>query len=66
MNICQSRKSTKSIMAHQKFGGVLLKEDDIELFIPSNWIFSDGRLKKYAQKAWKQHKAKYTKTRQVV
>jgi hypothetical protein len=66
MKINQSRKSTRSIMANQRFGGVLLKEDDVQLFIPSNWIFNDGRLKKYAQKAWKQHKAKHTKTRHAI
>jgi hypothetical protein len=66
MKINQSRKSTKSIMANQGFGGVLLKEDGIELYIPANWIFKDGRLKKYAQKAWDKFKAEQMNERKVV
>ena len=66
MKINQSKKSTRSIMAHPSFGGVLLKENDVELFIPSNWIFKNGRLKKYAQRAWKEHKANHSKTKHAI
>ena len=50
-----SKKSVESIMANQHFGGVLIKKDGIEMYVPETWIYSDGRLKKYAIKAWKKY-----------
>lgn len=65
MKINESRKSTHSIMGHQGFGGVLLKQNDVELYIPNEFLFKNGKLKKYAKNAWNQHKAKHTKVRHV-
>ena len=45
-------------MSNPHFEGVLLKKDNVELFIPRSWIFNNGKLKKYAITAWKRELAK--------
>lgn len=64
MNICQSRKSTTSIMANQSFEGVLLTQDGVEMYIPKEWITQKGKIKKYALKAF--HKLKREQSRKAV
>lgn len=64
MKINQSRKSVESIMANQRFGGVLIKEGDISMYVPEDWIFADGRLKGYAITAWKKYKKHMLKQNQ--
>lgn len=64
MKISKSRKSVQSIMCNPHFGGVLIKEGDIEMYVPEGWILSDGRLKGYAVTAWKRHKKEVLKQRQ--
>ena len=52
MKVNNSRKSTVSIMNHSYFGGIILKQNGIEMQIPQEWIMKDGRIKKYALKMW--------------
>lgn len=48
--ICQSRKSTHSIMNHGGFGLLTITRDGVTISIPEEWLFEDGRIKKYAIK----------------
>lgn len=48
MTICKSRKSTHSIMAHQGFGMLTITRNGVTISVPEEWIFNDGRIKKYA------------------
>lgn len=48
MKICQSRKSTHSIMAHEGFGLLTIKKGNVVIHVPEEWLFNDGRIKKYA------------------
>lgn len=50
MKINESRKSTHSVMNNSGFGGVLFKDGNSEIFIPQQFIFKNGKLKKYAKK----------------
>lgn len=58
MKINESRKSTHSIMNNAGFGGVLFKQDNVELYIPTEFIFKNGKLKKYGLKMLAEAKAK--------
>lgn len=46
--ICQSRKSTHSIMAHPGFGMLTIQKGATVIHVPEEWLFNDGRIKKYA------------------
>lgn len=60
MKVNESRKSTHSIMNHQRFGGVLLKQENFEMFIPKEWIFKKtGAIKKYGLKQIEKAKAQH-------
>ena len=48
MSICKSRKSTHSIMAHQGFGMLTIQRGNTIIHVPEEWLFEDGRIKKYA------------------
>lgn len=48
--ICQSRKSTHTIMAHPGFGMLTITRNGVTISVPEEWLFSDGRVKKYAIK----------------
>lgn len=51
MKVCKSRKSTHSIMAHGgTFGLLSITRNNVTIQIPEEWLFEDGRIKKYAQK----------------
>ena len=64
MNICQSRKSTHSIMNNQGFEGVTIIKDGTEMYIPKEWITQKGKIKKYALKAF--HKLQKEQLRKAV
>ena len=42
-----------SVMSNPHFGGILLKKGNIELLVPPEWINTDGRLKSFAERRWK-------------
>jgi len=46
--VCRSRKSTHSIMAHEGFGLLTIRRGATIIHVPEEWLFSDGRIKKYA------------------
>lgn len=47
-------------MNHQRFGGVLLKQENFEMFIPKEWIFKKtGAIKKYGLKQIEKAKAQH-------
>lgn len=48
--VCQSRKSTVTIMNHGGFGDLTITKYGVTVSVPKNYLFSDGRIKKYAQK----------------
>lgn len=48
MKINKSRKSTHSIMAHGGFGMLTITKNNTTIQIPEEWLFNDGRIKKYA------------------
>lgn len=48
MKINKSRKSTHSIMAHGGFGMLTITRNNVTIQIPEEWLFADGRIKKYA------------------
>ena len=48
MKVCKSRKSTHSIMAHEGFGMLTIRRGATVILVPEEWLFSDGRIKKYA------------------
>lgn len=50
MKICQSRKSTHTIMSHGGFGKLKVIHRGVEIKIPETFMFNDGRLKSYAVK----------------
>lgn len=49
MKICNSRKSTESIMKNGGFGLLVIKRGNTSVLVPEQWLFSDGRIKKYAR-----------------
>lgn len=48
MKINKSRKSTHSIMAHGGFGMLTITRGNVSILVPEEWLFNDGRIKKYA------------------
>ena len=48
MKVCKSRKSTHSIMAHPGFGMLTIRRGATVILVPEEWLFEDGRIKKYA------------------
>lgn len=48
MKVCKSRKSTHSIMAHPGFGMLTIQRGNTIIHVPEEWLFEDGRIKKYA------------------
>lgn len=49
MKICQSRKSTHSIMNNGgTFGHMIIRRGEFAITVPNSFLFSDGRMKKYA------------------
>lgn len=52
MKINPSRKYTTSIMGNPHFEGVLLKKDDIQMFVPKRLITNTGKIKKSALNQW--------------
>lgn len=48
MKINQSRKSTHTIMAHPGFGMLTITRNGVTIQVPEEWLFNDGRIKKYA------------------
>ena len=49
MAICKSRKSTHQIMSNGGFGLLTISRGNTTISIPEEWLFEDGRIKKYAQ-----------------
>ena len=49
MAICKSRKSTHQIMSNGGFGLLTISRGNTTIAIPEEWLFEDGRIKKYAQ-----------------
>lgn len=47
--ICKSRKSTHQIMNNGGFGLLTITRNNTTISIPEEWLFEDGRIKKYAQ-----------------
>lgn len=52
MKINPSRKYTTSIMGHPHFEGVLLKKDDVQMYVPKNLITKKGKIKQSALDQW--------------
>lgn len=50
MKISKSRKSTHSVMAHGGFGMLSITRNGVTIHVPEEWLFNDGRVKKYAVK----------------
>lgn len=50
VKVCQSRKSTHSIMSHIGFGKLTIIKHGVTIEVPPEYLFEDGRIKKYAQK----------------
>lgn len=51
MKVCQSRKSTHSIMGNGgKFSHMVIRRGNFAITVPDSYLFSDGSLKKYAIK----------------
>lgn len=50
MAICQSRKSTHSVMNNQGYGKVTITRGEHSIEVCEDWLFSNGRIKKYATK----------------
>lgn len=48
--VCQSRKGTHSIMSHVGFGKLTITKHGVTIEVPPEYLFEDGRIKKYAQK----------------
>lgn len=48
--ISASRKNMANVMEGARFGELTIKRHGIELQVPKEWLFSDGRIKKYAIK----------------
>lgn len=48
--VCQSRKSTVSIMNHGGFGDLTITKHGVTVLVPRSYLFEDGRIKKYALK----------------
>ena len=53
MKVSKSRKNMHSVMNHIGFGRLTVTMEGITVEVPSEWLFNDGGLKKYAQKAIK-------------
>lgn len=49
MAICQSRKSTHSIMNNQGYGKVTIIRGEYSVEVCEDWLFSNGKIKKYAR-----------------
>ena len=49
MAMCKSRKSTHQIMSNGGFGLLTITRGNATISIPEEWLFEDGRIKKYAQ-----------------
>jgi hypothetical protein len=49
MAICKSRKSTHQIMSNGGFGLLTITRNGTTIAVPEEWLFEDGRIKKYAQ-----------------
>ena len=52
VKVSASRKSTVSVMSNPHFGGVTLMKGKVSMFVPKEWLFSDGRIKKFALEKW--------------
>lgn len=50
MKISKSRKSTESIMNNTGFGMLHITRNGNTISVPEEWLFDDGRIKKYAIK----------------
>lgn len=50
MKINPSRKSTESIMANQKFGGITLRKGNVSMYVPPENITQEGKIKRFAIK----------------
>lgn len=61
-----SRKSTTSIMCNPHFEGITLKKENVSMYVPPEWIFTDGRIKGYAINKWNKKLKDATKTRQAI
>lgn len=48
--VCQSRKSKHSIMNHSGFGRLTVTKHGVTIEVPKEYLFEDGRIKKYAMK----------------
>lgn len=46
MKINKSRKSTVSVMAHTGFGNVTITRNGVAIDVPTNWMFTTGKIKK--------------------
>lgn len=47
--VCQSRKSTHSIMNNEGFGMLFITRNNVTVAVPEDWLFADGTIKKYAK-----------------
>lgn len=50
MKICQNRKSTHTVMNNNGYGALKIIRNGLSLLVPKEWLFTDGTIKKYAQK----------------
>lgn len=48
--ISKSRKRTHSIMSNGGFGILTITRGEYSIQVPEDWLFEDGRIKKYAIK----------------
>lgn len=48
MKICESRKSTNTIMSNQGFGGMIIKKDGVIFYVKPSDITSEGKVMKRA------------------
>lgn len=46
--VCASRKNMANVMEGAGFGDLIIERHGIKLNIPKEWLYSDGRMKKYA------------------
>ena len=52
IKVSASKKSTQAIMSNPHFGGVTLTKGNVTMFIPKEWLFNDGSIKKFALEKW--------------
>lgn len=49
MKVSKSRKSVYSIMNHGGFGMLYITRNNMTIAVPEEWLFKDGRIKKFAK-----------------